>query len=142
MKFRSQAVMESNPDLKLEASSEPIGFESTATGSFKGDVSAIALSAEEIPIRLVIPFLRSGRGVRTIASVGGFGVRINPFTVSVEGAGVRLEGVLGTKGIRGTVEGKIGCRSKFDVSGKLFGKIASCTLDLSEDELEEGVELL
>jgi hypothetical protein len=134
--------MESNPDLKLHVSGEPVGFETTATGSFKAEVSAIAGSVEEIPIRLVIPFRRCGRSLQTIASVGGFGVRINPITVSVEGAGVTLEGVLGIKGIRGTLEGKIGCKSKLDVAGKLFGKIATCTLELPEDEIEGGVDLL
>ena len=58
MKFNGQLDLESCPDISIQAKSEPISFATKAKGSLVGQVSSISVQVEEIPIHLVIPFLR------------------------------------------------------------------------------------
>ncbi|MGE3152119.1 MAG: hypothetical protein AB7G48_10925 [Nitrospiraceae bacterium] len=142
MKLNSQILMESEPEFSLQAMTAPIAFESTATGALSATVSCIAVKVDEIPINLAIPFLKRRGGMQMIASLGSFGVKVAPFSVTIEGASVRLEGILGTKGVQAEVKGKVGCKSKLNVKGKLFGKIANCAIELPDGDFEEGVEAM
>jgi hypothetical protein len=143
MKLKTDIVMESHPELDLQVSSEPITFKTKARGSLTGKVSAIALQVSSIPIHLAIPFSRRPGSLHRIAAVGSFGVKVAPFTMSVEGAEVHLVGVLGTKeGIKTKVQGKVCCQSKLKVDGKLYGKIASTGIELTEGDFENSVEAM
>ena len=142
MKINGQLDLESCPDISIQAKSEPISFATKAKGSLVGQVSSIAVQVEEIPINLVIPFLRRPGCGQKIASLGSFGIKLSPFTVAVEGANVQLAGVLGTKGITCQLDGKVACKSKAIFNGKLFGKVANFSADLPDDELEESVDAM
>ncbi|HNP59621.1 MAG TPA: hypothetical protein PKM72_02210 [Nitrospirales bacterium] len=142
MNFKGQLGMESCPDFSVQAKTEPIAFATKAKGSFVAQVSSISVQVSEIPINLSIPFLRRAGGIHTVASIGSFGIKLSPFTVAVEGANVQLAGVLGTKGITTQLEGKVGCKSKLSFNGKLFGKIANCSVDLPDDDFEEHVDTM
>ena len=149
MKVKGQLAMESCPDFSVHAETDPITFKTRARGSLVGQVSSICVRIGEIPINLTIPFLRGGGGTRQIASIGSFGLTLSPFTVAVKGADVQLAGVLGTKkGISCRLDGKVNCRSKLNFNGKLFGKIANCTIDLpnndepDNDECKESVDMM
>ena len=143
MKMKGQLAMESCPDFSVQAQTDPISFTTRARGSLVGQVSSICVRVGEIPINLTIPFLRRAGGSHQIASIGSFGVTLSPFTVSVKGANMQLAGVLGTKkGINCHLHGKMNCKSKLNFNGKLFGKIANCSVDLPDDECEESVDVM
>ncbi len=140
MKLHTNIVMESHPDLNLQVTSHPITFKTKARGALTGKVSAISLQVSSIPIHLAIPF---SRRLHRIAAVGSFGVKVAPFTMSVEAAEVHLVGVLGSKeGITTNVQGKVCCQSKLKVDGKLYGKIASTGIELTEGDFENSVEAM
>lgn len=142
MKLNGQLNMESCPGFSVQVKTEPLAFSTQANGSLVGQVSSIAVRVGEIPINLAIPFLRRKGGAHRVASIGSFGISLSPFTVSVEGANVQLEGILGTKGLSSHLEGKVDCKSKLNFNGKLFGKIANCSVDFPEDDFEESVDAM
>ena len=142
MNFNGQLNMESCPGFSVQVKTEPVAFATQAKGSLVGQVSSIAVRVGEIPINLAIPFLRRQGGTHRIASIGSFGITLSPFTVSVEGANVQLEGMVGTKGINSHFEGKVDCKSKLNFNGKLFGKIANCSVEFPEDGFEESVDAM
>ena len=142
MNFKGHLGMESCPDFAVQAKTEPIAFTTEAKGSLVAKVSSISVQIGEIPINLSIPFLRRAGGIHTVASIGSFAIKLSPFTLAVEGANVQFAGVMGTKGITTHLEGQVGCKSKVSFNGKLFGKIANCSIDLPDDEFEEDVDAM
>ncbi len=141
MKFVSRAVMEGNPEFKIQMESGPVAFQSSATGALKAEVSAITARVDEIPIRVSIPFLPQHYGPQMVAAIGGFGIKVNPFSVAVEAASINFEGVLGTDGVKCDLQASVGCKTTIKMDGKLFGKIANIALELPEEDFEQGVEL-
>ena len=143
MNLRARIGMESKPELHLQATTGPVAFKTKARGALTGKVSAIVLRVSEIPIHVAVPFSRRRGGLHQMAAIGSFGIKVAPFSVSVEGAEFQLVGVLGQKdGIKTTVEGRVCCQSKLKVEGKLYGKIAGASLELPEEEFEEGVDAM
>lgn len=143
MKLRARIGMESHPELHLHATTGPVAFKTKAKGALTGKVSAIALRVSEIPIHVAIPFSRRPGGLHQIAAIGSFGIKVAPFTVAVEGAEFQLVGVLGHKeGIKTSVEGRVCCQSKLRVDGMLYGKIAGPSVEMPEEEFEEGVDAM
>lgn len=139
MKFKSHSVIQGNPQLKLRAKSEPIGFKAGAEGSLKLTVGQIDARVDEIPVNVTIPFLRGG-GVRKVASLGAFGVHIDPFPVAVEAFGVRFDGVLGTEGMDCTLDGSMACKMELDMAGSLPGTVAKAAFELADEEDVEAAE--
>ena len=143
MKLQTKILMESHPELNLQATTGPIAFKTKARGALAGKVSSIFVRVSSIPIHLAIPFSRRPGSMHQIAAVGSFCVKVDPFTVSVEGAEFQLVGILGSKeGIKTEVHGKISCHSKLKVDGKLYGKIASVGIELPDGDLEDSIEAM
>src|ERR1035437_6462966 len=92
MKFKTHAMMRSNPDFDVDAFLEPVSFNFEVTGSFFGQIGKISASVDKIPIRLAIPFLKRKQQMLTVASIGGFNVKINPMQIQIEKANVQANG--------------------------------------------------
>lgn len=140
MKFKTQGQLAGSPQFKIHATSGPIGFRAGAKGSVQLDVGALDGHVSEIPIRLRIPFLRSGGGVRNIGSIGAFGVRVEPFAVAAEGFGVQLDGTLGTEGMRCDLDGSVACRMEMELAGTLPGRIARASIEMADGDDMEAAE--
>lgn len=137
MKFKTQVKMQSNPDFHIDANIDPFGFKTSAKGSFESSVSSIAFNVDEFPIRLAIPFLKRNGKLPVVASIGGFKIKLSPFHIKVEEAAVELEGLLGTKGITGKMDGKVGCETKMDMVGKLAGAEGTFKIIPGDEDFEE-----
>jgi hypothetical protein len=142
LRFKSHAVVQGRPELKLRAEAGPLAFKAGAEGSVKASLGPIDATVGEIPLLLAIPFLRSGGSLRKVGAIGAFGVRIEPFQVAAEGFGVRFDGVLGSEGMACDLHGTMACKLEMDVVGTLPGKVAKASLELVDgmdvDETEEG----
>lgn len=132
--FYAKGIMRSNPDFKIDANIEPIGFDISASGLVEGTVSAISATVDEIPIRLTIPFLKGRRRPQIVASIGGFKIRLEPFGVKLESESVRLRGVFGTEGIVGKLNTAVACKTEMEVTGHFSGKIDKLEPDSSDDK--------
>lgn len=137
MKLKGQGSMRSNAEAKLNAKIAPIPFESSVTGAAEASVGPITARFSRFPIRLAIPFMRRRPELPLIATIGGFKATVDQFLLKVENATLRLEGILGTKGMEGTVEGNIACNTEMKMAGKLFGKVGLSTLDLGDEPESE-----
>ncbi len=136
MKFKSEAAMRSHPDFKVDTQVEPIAFQSSARCSFEGSLGDVSGHVGEIPVRLAIPFLKRKSGNPVVVSFGGTDFGLGPFKLKIEEALIALDGVLGTKGIRGHTEGGIKCESELNVKGEVCGKTAALTLSLGDEDCE------
>jgi hypothetical protein len=138
VKFKSHAVMQGSPELKLRARTGPVDFQVGAEGSVKLALGPFTARVDEVPVTLTIPFLRRGGGVRTIGSVGPFSVRVTAVDAEVRPVDVRVAGVVGKDGLDGNLEGKVGCRTELDVEGTIPGKVAKASFEMVEGEEEPG----
>jgi len=138
MRFKSNAVMQGSPELTLRARTGPVDFQVAADGSVKLAVGPLTARVDEVPVTLTIPFLRRGGGVRTIATVGPFSVRLNAVDVELRPVDARVSGVVGKDGLDGNLEGKIGCRTELDVEGTIPGKVAKASFEMVEGHEESG----
>ncbi len=134
MKFKSHGLIKGSPEFEVCATSGPVGVKAAVEGSGKAVLGPFDATVGEIPIRVRIPFLRGRGGVRRVASIGGFGVRLDPFEVAAEGFGVRFDGVLGIDGMRCDLKGAVACKMEMDLSGDLPGKVAKASLELADGE--------
>jgi hypothetical protein len=141
LRFKSHAVVQGRPELKLRAEAGPLAFRAAAEGSVRASLGPIDAAVGEIPLLLAIPFLRRGGGMRKVGAIGAFGIHIAPFQVAAEGFGVRFDGVLGTEGMACDLHGTVACKMEMDLVGTLPGKVAKASLELVDgvdvDELEE-----
>ena len=101
-------------------------------------VGPLTANVDEVPVTLTIPVLRRGGGVRTIATVGPFSVRVNAVEVEVRPVDARVSGVVGKEGLEGNLDGKIGCKTELDVEGTLPGKVAKASFEMVEGHEESG----
>lgn len=134
MRFKAHAVMAGNPELDLRIQGRPLDFEISADGSFKIAIGRIQARIGEIPIRLRIPFLRRRCAPIAIGSIGGFAISISPAEAELRPFGVRVSGVLGKEGIACNLQGKVGCRTTFDASGEIPGKITRVAFDVEDEK--------
>ncbi len=133
MKFKTVAFMRSNPDFELDAFLEPLVFNAEASGSFTGQVGEIDAQVGKIPINVAIPFHPKHKLI-TVASVGGFSLKLKPMKVSIDRVSVHVGGVLGEKGLQGKLKGKVGCKTEMKAEGKLSGNIVDLKVRLDEDD--------
>jgi hypothetical protein len=140
MKFDSHLKMRSHPGFKTEAAVEPIAFRASAKGAFNCEVSSIVVDVDEIPISLAVPFLRRVEQI-VIGKIGGFSIKLNPFQAQVESHGGEIDGVLGTKGIRGKLNGKVDCETDMNAKGIITGRLGTAVLTLEpDDDIEDIVD--
>ena len=132
MIFKSNLRMKSHPDLTVKAKISPLTFCASMMGSLDASVDTIRIEVGQIPIRLAIPFLKSRKGTRTVACVGGFDIKVKPFTVRIANASLAVDGVVGKEGIRADLDSRIKCETEMAVSGNLAGKLGTFTLALDE----------
>jgi hypothetical protein len=128
-------MMRSTPDFDMDTFLEPLSFNFDASGSFFGQVGEISASVDKVPIRVVIPFLKRKRRMLTVACIGGFNIKIHPMQIQIEKANVQTQGILGTKGLKGKLNGKIGCKSDINATGDISGKAANVKIEF-EPEME------
>lgn len=140
MKFETHLAMESHPDFHLDANLDPIGFGLSLEGGCEARIGEIAVDVDEIPFRLAIPFLKRRGKPPLLGSIGGFKVTLSPVHVSIGGKGMRLQGVLGTKGVAGRMDGKVQCETDMDIAGKLVGRVGTLALQLDGALESEGAE--
>jgi len=133
-KFNAKMIMRSRPDFKIDANIDPIHFNASAGGSFAATIGPISATISEIPIKLTIPFLKRRRRPQVVAAIGKFKVELDPFGVKVEGASVRLDGVLGAEGITGKIDTKVNCRTEMDVTGYFSGMVGNLGPDFPGED--------
>jgi len=137
MKFKTRFNMHSTPDFKANVAMEPVAFTTSARGAFSGTLGAVSATVDEVPLRLAIPFLRRKGKLPLIGTIGGFKIKLNPLNIKIEDASVQLDGVLGTKGIKSTVNTKVLCDTEVKMNGAVSGKLGSFNVKLEEEALEE-----
>ena len=138
MRFKSHAVMQGSPEFKLQVTSSPFAFDVNAEGAVKLALGPISARIDEIPVTLTIPFLRRRGGAQTIGAIGPFRVRLDALDLEVRPFGVRIGGLVGKDGMTCSLEGKIGCRTEFDVDGTIPGKVAKASVELVDERNAEG----
>ncbi len=143
MKFWAKGLMKSAPGVKASVEIDPLKVEGSVKGSFKGSVGSISAVVDEIPIRLAVPFMKRRCRPPVVATIGGFRLKLNPFTVNIEGVSFDIGGVLGTEGIKSTLDCQVACRTEMDVKGGASAKLGRLEFHLGDDtecdyEFEEG----
>ena len=140
MRFKTHAVIQGTPQFTIRAKHGPFAFEAGAEGTLKIATGAIAGRIDEIPITLAIPFLRRRGGVRTVASIGAFGVQIQPLDVEIRAFGVRCSGVLAKDGTSCGVDGQMACKMDVDLTGTVPGRVTKASIEMAGDDDTETVE--
>jgi hypothetical protein len=132
MKFKAHGVMRSNPGVALANEISPIAFSTQIQGTLGAQVGAISVGIGKIPVRVRIPFLKD-RPPQVIGSVGGVGIKVDPFTLSIKELRLHCDGLLGSKGITVTTEGKVDCRTEMDLEGILSGSLGMGSISLGAE---------
>lgn len=137
MKFKTRAIMRSDPDFELETLLDPMTFFASATGQFSGQIGEVHARVGRIPINVAIPFHPKRRMI-TVASIGGFTVSLKPMSIHIKECKIEAGGILGEKGLRAKMHGKVGCKTEMAASGKLSGKFGKVKVHLGdEDECDD-----
>lgn len=134
MKVKALMQMRSNPSITLDTKLHPIAVESSLAGDFGLSIGAISARVGEIPVRFAVPFLKRRGALPTVASFGGFTIRLKPIEARIGTDGIKVHGTLGTKGIEAHVESQIACKTDMEVKGQVGGRIGTVTLHLGSDE--------
>lgn len=133
MKFNLHTLMKSSPNFKIDTRLSPVNVEGRVSGSFKGSVSSISTHIDPIPIKVAIPFMKRKKRLTVVAMIGGFNIKLNPFTIKIEDASMQINGLLGTNGIEGSMDCQVACKTEMEMKGKVNGKIGTAVLDFCED---------
>jgi hypothetical protein len=136
MRVKAKGDMQSNSDVKVSAQVEPIAFTASAGGGMQAEVGPVSAGVGEIPLKLVIPFLRPGRSLQVVAAIGDIHLQLSPFSLRIEGASIDLQGVLGAQGLRGAASGKVSCRTGMELDSRLAGRFGTLTIELEEEDVE------
>jgi hypothetical protein len=137
VKFTSHATVQGNPKFEVVAKAEPVGLRAGCEGSVRVRVGEVRGEVGQIPIMLAVPFLG---GTRVLGTVGPFGVRLDPFELSIEECELRFDAVIGPEGLTGGLEGQIGCRMQIDVDGTLPGRVSKAAIEFADADAEEDEE--
>lgn len=129
MAISAHVTMAGNPEFELRVRSGPLAFEVEGDGTIDARTSEIRAGIEEIPVSVRIPFLRRHHGRVVVASIGPFGIKLEPFEAQLRAVGARIAGVAGPEGIDCGIEGKVGCRMEIDITGKLPGKVVKAAIE-------------
>ncbi|MCP4711486.1 MAG: hypothetical protein GY869_22945 [Planctomycetes bacterium] len=129
--------MKSNPDFKLNARLESVGFKTSVQGSGEATIDSVSLNVGEIPIRVAIPFLKPRGKYPILTSIGPFDVKISPIELKLKAAKVELDGVLGTKGIAAKMEGKVNCETDLKLAGCAAGKVGNFLVKFEDEDLDD-----
>ena len=131
MRFKGRAAIEAKPSLHLETRTAPLPFSARARGCVVAEVGQIDASIGRIPFLMQVPFKR---GLHLMGAVGGFDIRIRPFTIAASLKEIELDGVLGDdEGMQCQIRGDMDCKATVDLDGGLVGKIARIALELDDD---------
>ena len=119
MKFWARGLMKSTPNFKVAVKTEPLNVEASVNGALKGCVDSVSGALDEVPIKVAIPFMKCKKGRKSpvVASIGGFKFKLDPFGVNVDGVSLNMNGVLGTGGIKSSLDCKVDCKTEMDVKG-------------------------
>lgn len=137
MRFQTRVAMESSPGVHLHGDLEPLDLHTSISGSCAASIGSIHLHVSRIPIYLAIPFLKRRRP-QLMGAIGGVELRVSPIDLSVEDMNLSLDGVLGTKGLRGRLDGHVDCETKMRVDGDVKGKVGTFTLALEDEHDGHG----
>jgi hypothetical protein len=133
MAISAHVTIGGSPEFHLRANTGPLAFKLEGDCTVEVHTGEIRGTVDEIPIRMHVPFLRRLHGRVLVASVGPFGVKLEPLEVKLRALGARIAGVVGPEGLEGAVEGKVSCEMEIDVMGKIPRK-------LIEDAIEGALE--
>lgn len=134
MKFKTFLKMRSSPNFKVDANMEPLCISAAIDGALLDiGISAVSVSIGAIPIRASVPFLKR-RGKVLMASVGGFRARFQPMQFKLNCPKANISGTIGEKGIKGSMDFKVACRTEADMCGEVTGKTGAIRFDLGEEE--------
>ncbi len=122
-----------SPEFHMQAKTGPLAFKLEGDGAVEVHTGEIRCTIEEIPVRMQVPFLRRHHGRVLVASVGPFGVKLEPLEVKLRALGARIAGVVGPDGLDCALEGKVNCKMEVDITGKIPRKIV-------EDAIEGALE--
>ena len=134
MKFKTRAAMESAPSFHVDARLDPVQVQSTVHGSGEAHVGPVSVSVSEIPVRFVVPFLKRRRRQVMLGSIGGFEISLRPFQLGVKGLDVQMQGVLGPKGLSGSADGKVDCKTEVRMEGDVVGSVGRVIVELGDTE--------
>jgi hypothetical protein len=131
--FKSKVAIAAHPDARLLAHCDPMSFEVGGECSLSVTTGRIEAHFSEVPITMRIPFLRRGGGRVVAASIGPFGVRLDPIEAHVRAADVSVRGVVGTEGLKCVLQTIGACKAEFDISGKLPAMIFKTTVEGADE---------
>jgi hypothetical protein len=124
--------MESTPGVHLHGDLDPLDLRTSISGSCAASIGSIHLHLSRIPVYVTIPFLKRRRP-QLMGVLGGVDLRVSPIDLSVEDMSLSLDGVLGTKGLRGRLDGHVDCETRMRVDGDVKGKVGTFTLALDDE---------
>ncbi len=134
MKFKAYAQMQSCPGFELLTRIDPLDFDATISGAFKGTLGPFSADVGEIPIRVTIPFLKRCNNSPVIASVGGIKLGLDSFDINVDKVALGLKGLVGRDGIKAKMNAKVDCETTMSVDGNVSGRVGLSHLDLGDDD--------
>ncbi len=123
MNFQAQGSMRSNPGVALSNRVSPLQCSAQIHGKAAGEVGAVSVRMEQIPVRLRIPFLRRSAPI-LVGTVGPAEFKMDPFTWSLGEFSIGCNAQLGGKeGFVITTEGKVACATDMTMEGAATGDI-------------------
>jgi hypothetical protein len=133
MAISARFTIAGSPEFHLRAKTGPIAFELEGEGAVELRTGAIRAEIGEIPISMRVPFLKRHHGRVLVASVGPFGIKLEPLELQLRALGAQIAGVVGPEGLDCALEGKVSCKMEVDVTGKIPRKFI-------EDAIEGALE--
>lgn len=132
MKFKAHGLMRSNPSFNAKVKVDPVEFDTGLSGALGFEIGPVRAYIGEIKVRFAVPFLKPRRRLPMIATVGGFGIRLNPLRIQSKGIALRAAGIMGTKGSQADVDVGVKCQTEMDVDGNLPIKVGRIHVDVCE----------
>ena len=123
MNFQAHGSMRSSPGVELSNRVSPLHCSAQIHGQVAGEVGAISVHLDQIPVRLRIPFLRRSAPI-LVGTVGPAEFKVDPFTWSLREFSIGCNAQLGGKeGFVITTEGKVACATDMTLDGAATGDI-------------------
>ncbi len=132
MKLKAHGLMRSNPSFNAKLKLDPVEVDTGISGALGFEIGPIRAYIGEIKVRFAVPFLKPRRRPPLIATVGAFGIHLNPLKIQSKGINLRVAGVMGAKGTQADVDVGVKCQTEMDVDGNLPIKVGKIHVDVCE----------
>ena len=128
MNLKARIGIAAHPDLRLRARVESCEFTLQGDATIGIATGPITLEANEVPLRLAIPFHRHRRVVA--GTLGPFRLHIHPAEATLRVAEARVAGTLGgADGVGAETHVQGNCRAELDVAAEMPGKILKAAME-------------